>query len=323
MKIHFGYVAMSVSLEQASPSKTVSLKNYRQLADKDPQVALNKVIRVSRENLTNTLRLLKHNKFNGVSMYRFSSKLVPLATHPHLEGWDYLNDLRKEFAAIGEFVVENGMRVSFHPDHFTLLNSPREEVFNSSLKDLKHHHDMLEAMGLDNRAKLVTHVGGGYKNKDEALSRFEDNWGRVPESIRERLVLENDDRTYTAAEVLKLCRKLGIPMVLDVHHHRCNNQGEDIKDFLEEVFATWEGTGLSPKMHISSSRSCKDVRSHHDFVAPEDLYDVLLLAKSHTDRAAVMVEAKQKDRAMFKLVEDLAGYPGVRQLSPGVLDLDL
>lgn len=321
MKIIFGFVAMSVTLEQASPSRTVTLKNYMQLEEKDPETALNKVIRVARENLTNTLRVLKHNKYSGVELYRFSSKLIPLATHPLLTKWDYLSDLKDDFTAIGEFVAENGMRVSFHPDHFTLLNSPREDVLKSSLKDLQHHHDMLEAMGLDNRAKLITHVGGGYKNKKEALSRFEENWPGVSASVRERLVLENDDRTYTAREVLQLCNKLNIPMVLDVHHHRCNNNGEEIEDFLEPVFATWEGMALPPKIHISSPKSPTDIRSHHDFVDPKDLYDVLKLSQSFTDQVAVMVEAKQKDNAMFKLVEGLSAYPGVTQLTPGILEL--
>ena len=321
VEIVFGYVAMSVRLEQASPSKTVTLKNYTQLAMKDPEVALNKVTRVSKENLINTLRLLKHNKYSGVKMYRFSSNLVPLATHPLLAHWDYIKSLQDEFAAIGDFVIENGMRVSFHPDHFTLLNSPREEVFDSSLKDLQHHHDILEAMGLDNRGKLVMHVGGGYKNKDEALRRFERNWRRVPQSLRERLVLENDDRTYTAADVLALCKKLNIPMVLDVHHHTWNNKGEKIEELLRSVFATWDGTDLPPKMHISSPKSPTALRSHHDFVDPTDLYDVLKLACRYADRVAVMVEAKQKDNAMFRLVEGLSGFPDVTPISPGVLEI--
>lgn len=321
VEIIFGYVAMSVCLEQASPSKTVTFKNYQQLAAQDPQTALNKVLRVSRENLVNTLRLLKHNKYSGIQMYRFSSKLVPLGTHPELRGWDYISDLKIGFKEIGEFVKENKMRVSFHPDHYTLLNSPREDVLYSSIRDLQHHHDMLEAMGLDHRAKLVTHVGGGYKDKDTALERFAENWHRVPEDIRKRLVLENDDRTFTLSEVLALCKRLRIPMVLDVHHHRCNNKGEELAEFLEEVFATWEGTGLAPKLHISSSRSAKDIRSHHDFVEPGDLYEVLREAARFTDGIAVMVEAKQKDKAMLELVQGLSGLPGIFRKSPGVLEL--
>jgi len=321
LEVRFGYVAMSVSLEDASPSKTVTLKNYLQLAEKDPETALNKVVRVSRENLANTLRVLKYNKYNDIQVYRFSSKLVPLATHAFLSQWDYLDDLGQEFAAIGQYVKEDHMRVSFHPDHFSLLNSPREDVFDSSVRDFQHHHDMLEAMGLDSGAKLVTHVGGGYKDKPAALERFKRNWHRVPENIRERLVLENDDRTYSALEVLELCQGLSVPMVLDIHHHRCNNNGERIEEFLEQVFATWEGTGLPPKMHISSPKSSSDIRSHHDFVDPGDLYDVLVFSRRYARRVDVMVEAKQKDKAMLKLVEELSHFPQVTRCSAGVLEI--
>jgi UV DNA damage endonuclease len=322
VEIRFGFVAMSVTLEKASPSKTVTLKSYKKLAEKDEEAALHKVLRVSRENLANTLRLLKHCKFSGVKVYRFSSKLVPLATHPLLAGWDYIGDLQKEFSEIGDYVKESQMRVSFHPDHYTLINSPREDVLDSSIKDLEHHHDMLEAMGLDSRAKLVTHVGGGYRDKEKALERFRENWDKVPETIRERLVLENDDRTYTASQVLKLCEKLNIPMVLDIHHHRCNNNGEEIEEFLAPVFATWEGTGLPPKIHISSPKSPTDIRSHHDFVDPADLFGILSLAVRHTDCLDVMVEAKQKDKAMFELVKGLTDFPGVTQVTPGILELN-
>ncbi len=319
MEIRFGYVAMSVMLEHASPSKTVTLKSYTQLAGNDPAAALNKVRRTARENLDNTMRLLRHNKAHGVMVFRFSSKILPLATHPALTGWDYIEDLRDRLSLIGSFIRENMMRVSFHPDHYTLINSPREEVLLSSIKDYEYHSNLLEAMGLDERARLVTHVGGCYNDREGSIERFKKNWGRVPERVAGRLTLENDDKTYTAQEVINICRDMSLPMVLDLHHYKCNNKGENIIELTPEIFKTWELTGLPPKVHISSPRSISDYRSHHDFINPDDLYPFLESARAFVSNIDIMVEAKQKDRAMFKLVKDLSSYPAIRQTGNATL----
>lgn len=319
MKIRFGYVAMSVILENASPSHTVTVKTYSRLAEKEPEAALNKVRRAASENLANTLRHLRHNKAYGVEVYRFSSKILPLATHPLLAGWKYIEELRDQLMAIGDFVKDNKMRVSFHPDHYTLINSPREEVLLSSLTDLEHHCLLLEGMGLSHAAKLVTHVGGGYKDKEKSLGRFLENWKRIPERITGRLTLENDDKTFTAGEVLCLCIKLGLPMVLDIHHFRCNEGDDNLAELFPDFTATWDQTSLPPKIHVSSPKSPEDFRSHHDFVNTDDLYPFLKLARDFDRDIDVMVEAKHKDRAMFKLVKELANYPMIKQTGGATL----
>lgn len=319
MNIRFGYVAMSVILENASPSRTVTVKSYGQLAEKDPEAALNKVRRTASENLASTLRLLRHNKAYGVEIYRFSSKIIPLATHPLMAGWNYLEELREQLVVIGDFVKENKMRVSFHPDHYTLINSPREEVLLSSLTDLDHHCHLLDSMGLGQQAKLVTHVGGGYKDKEKSLERFMDNWKRLPERLTGRMTLENDDKTFTAGEVLLLCARLGLPMVLDIHHYRCNQSDDNLAELFPEIISTWAHTGLPPKIHVSSPKSPEDFRSHHDFVNADDLYPFLKLAREFNHDLDVMVEAKQKDLAMFELVKDLADYPMIKQTGSATL----
>lgn len=189
MLVRFGFVAMSMILENASPSQTVTYKNYTQIAKNDPEAAKEKLKLVARGNLLNSLRLLRYCKAHGIQVYRFSSKIIPLATHPHLAGWDYLKDLMPQLIDIGSFVKENKMRVGFHPDHYTLINTPREEVFESSLADLHHHCRILQAMRLDERAKLVTHIGGSYRNKKKSIEKFIENWNRIPEDIAGRITI--------------------------------------------------------------------------------------------------------------------------------------
>lgn len=315
-------MAMSVELENCSPSRSVTYKNYSALAGREPEAALSKLRRVTRENINNTLRLLRHNVANSVFVYRFSSKMVPLATHPALADWDYPGDLGGDLRRLGELVREHNMRVSFHPDHFSVLNTPKEDVFASSVKDFLHHCTLLEKMGLDHGAKLITHVGGAYGNKMKSRDLFRDNWPKVPESIKKRLALENDDKTFTAEDVLYLCEQLALPMVLDIHHYFCNREEHsDLREVCSRFMQTWQNTGLPPKIHVSSPRSPTDIRSHNDWVNPEDVYPFIKIMLETGRDFDAMVEAKRKDEAMFRLVKELGAYPGIKQINEATLEV--
>ncbi len=303
MRIRLGYVAMALRLEDCSPSKTVTLKNINKIPEYQDQ--LGRLTRISRENLANTLRVLKANYYDGIMFYRFTSRLIPLCTHPQFLAWDYRTALAEEFKAIGDFVKEHEMRVGLHPDHFTLLNSPNPEVQESSQRDLKYHLNILEAMGLGISAKLVIHVGGKYQDRSLAIKRFIEQFNALPGNVSERLILENDDRCFTAAEVLRLSREIKVPMVLDIHHHQILNNGEELSDLLPEIFATW-GDEI-PKVHLSSPRSDKDLRSHADYIKTDTVIEFLKLARKLGQDFDIMLEAKQKDLALLKLVNDLRG----------------
>jgi len=146
MRFRLGYVAMTLNLEDCSPSGTVPLTHLNRLPDE--KARLFKLRQVTRKNLENTLRILKYNKALGIKVYRLTSKLVPLATHPSLQDWDYVADFRELFEEMGSFIKEHDFRVSAHPDHFTLINSPDARVLENSLKDLDYHIWLFEAMGL-------------------------------------------------------------------------------------------------------------------------------------------------------------------------------
>ncbi|GIP23692.1 UV DNA damage repair endonuclease UvsE [Paenibacillus sp. J22TS3] len=318
MIVRFGYVAMSTVVKNASPSKTMTFKSFGQLADRE--AALRKLEHVAAENLHNTLRLLKHNRAYNIQVYRFSSKLIPLATHGELADWDPFPALQNDFAAIGDYVKKHGMRVSFHPDHFTVLSTPRPEVLESSIRDLEHHVRMLDAMGLSASAKNNIHVGGAYGDKKSAGERFKANVTALPDKLKERLTFENDDKTFNTPETLELCEQLGIPMVLDIHHQWVNNEGEDPADLWPRILKTWQSPfaqagsdpedPLPPKIHASSPKSPSDSRSHADHVETGPLLDFLRKIAPYTERVDVMLEAKLKDGALFALMEDLGFYSG-------------
>ena len=316
MKLRIGFVAMSIHLKNASPSKTMTVTHFQKIIDRE--AGLRKLTRIAAENLQNTVRVMRHAVAHDLRVYRLTSKIVPLLGHELTKGWDFWGKLGPEFEEVGKFAREHEMRLSFHPDHYTLLNSKSEEVIENSIADLERHVKMFELMGLDERAKLVMHVGGSFKDKAESLQRFQDTWARVPEAVQRRITLENDDKTYTALETLTLCETLGIPMVLDIHHHRCNPGAEDLRDLVPRIFRLWEPTGLVPKIHVSTPKSEDDIRSHADFIALEDLLPFLELAREVGDTDLdIMVEAKQKDESAMRLARDLAKVEGIQQVDGG------
>lgn len=316
MKIRLGYVATALRLENCSPARTITLHNINKIEGYENQV--NRLTRIATENLANTLRILKANHYDGIRVYRFTSNLVPLCTHPQFRGWDYRAVLEDSFREIGAFVKNNGMRVSLHPDHFTLLNSPKPEVYEASCRDLAYHVTVLEAMTLGPEAKMVIHVGGKYDDKFRALDRFKEQFGGLPGNIKNRLVLENDDRCFTAREVLTLSREIGVPMVLDIHHHQILNDGEDLGSLLPEILATWGDE--RPKIHISSPKSSQTPRYHADYIDVGTAASFLILAKTLGRDFDLMIEAKQKDLALFKLSRELT-EKGFRMPDQGTIEL--
>lgn len=313
MLVRFGYVAMSTIVKNASPSRTMTLASFRKIADRD--AALRKLERIAAENLTSTLRLLRHNRAHRIRLYRFSSRLIPLFGHEALAGWDPLSALAGSFAEVGAYVRDHGMRVGFHPEHYTVLSTPRRDVLDKSAADLIRHVRMLELMGLDEGAKLNIHIGGSYGDKPKAFERFLRQFAALSPAVKARLTLENDDKTFTAGETLEACEKLGVPMVLDLHHHQVNSGGApDIADLWPRIMATWHGSGLPPKIHISSPKSASDPRGHADFIRLPDVLPFLRRIAGDTEALDVMVEAKMKDEALFRLLDDLEREEGVRRI---------
>lgn len=299
--INFGYACISSVIANCSTAKTVPLSQFKNIESREAQIY--RLERIARENLTNTIRLLWHNIAEGFKLYRFSSQLIPLANHPLGQIWDYTSVLSDELTKIGRIIRDNDLRVSSHPGQYTVINTTSAKIFENSVLDLVYHDTVLKAMGLDHNAVMVIHVGGVYNDKASALKRFITNFQRLPESVQHRLVIENDDVSYSIKDVLYLCETLKRPMVLDVHHHKCYNQGENLAEYLPKIFATWEGMQRPPKIHFSSPQSPKTPLNHADYINADEFKNFLDIAKDYT--FDVMIEAKKQDEAVLKLWEDL------------------
>lgn len=317
MIVRFGFVAMSTNVYNALPSKTISVKAFQAIPDK--RLALKKVLQIAKENIAHTKRILYHAVAHGVLFYRFSSRIIPLAGHEVLAGKDFIQALKMDFEDIGKLVKENKMRVGFHPDHYTVLNTPRQDVFQSSVKDLVRHVKMLHAMGLNEAYKCNIHIGGIYNDKHAAGKRFVDRFQQLDQRVQAYICLENDDKTFTAKETFEIANACHVPMVLDLHHHRCNHDGESVENLFPSIVQTWKNEFFPPKIHVSSPKNQKEFRSHADYVDIDDIVPFLHVAKQYTDHLDVMIEAKQKDDALFRLINNLKKLPDVTPIAGGIV----
>lgn len=228
-----------------------------------------------------------------------TSNLIPLATHQNVRF--KLNKYRPYFAKIGNIIKQYNMRVDTHPNQFCVLNSIREEVVHASINILQMHKNMFDLMKYN--GKIIIHIGSSNGGKKESMKRFIINFNKLEPSLQKMILLENDDKTFNVANTLSLCEKLNIPMVLDYHHHLCNNTGKKIEDYLERIFKTW-GNNI-PKMHFSSPKNKKNKRHHHDYIDSDKFIDFITKLKSMNHDVDIMLEAKMKDDALFRLIRQL------------------
>lgn len=304
MKVRLGYVAIALNLGKLTSSSTLTYSRYLKLNEKEK---LEKLKKVTYSNLDALEKILKYNIENNIHFYRITSNLIPLATHPNVL-WDYKKYFKKDFTYIGEIIKDNNMRVDLHPDQFNVINSVKEDVVKSTLLNLNTAVDIFELINYD-EGKLVIHVGSAQGGKEESIKRFIDNFNTFPDRIKKRIILENDDKIFTAKDVLNICKILKIPMVLDIHHHNCNNEKEDIEDLIEDIFQTWSDEKLPPKMHFSTPREFENDKKHSDFINCVDFINFLDKIKNKVNiDFDIMIEAKKKDQALFELVDNLKKY---------------
>lgn len=244
------------------------------------------------KNLQTTLEILQWNLLQDIYFYRASSTIIPLSTHP-LNDWEWWTDEEVLFLCgqIRDVVKTHRMRLSMHPGQYTVLNSPKDEVVEKSVADLEYHDKLITLLG---GTDLILHVGGAYGDKESAKARFVQNYNQLSESIRQKLRLENDDKTFTVRDVLDISHECGVPVCFDIHHHNCNNDGTPID--IAEILATWEGVG-TPKIHISTGKEGRNDLRHHEIVSEDDFEELLLLL-SGTD-ADIMFEAKLKEQSIL------------------------
>lgn len=299
MIVRLGYVSLPLSINITS-SKTITYTRFKNIND-----GFNKIDSIILDNLDALYEILKYNKANNIHFYRMTSALIPLATLNDVK-FDYITPYLNLYKKVGDFANKNGIRVDAHPDQFCVLNSINKDIVKNSIEILKYQKNLSNAFGFTN-FKLVLHVGSSAGGKKASITRFINNFNKLEDSIKKMIILENDDKVFNIIDVLELSEKLKIPMVLDYHHYICNNNNEDIEKYLPRIFNTWKDEVYPPKVHFSTPKSKRknEFRSHNDFINADDFITFLEIVKKYTNRLDVMIEAKAKDLALFKLVREL------------------
>ena len=295
MLIRLGYVAISKTLDGITSSSTITVTNFNKNKDYD------KLDRVIISNLEALIEILRYNIANNIYFYRLTSNLIPLATLKEIS-FDYIDKYKYYYEKINNLINNNNLRVDMHPGQFCILNSVKKEVVNSSIDILEYHYKLMSAMNIDKKI-LILHIGGNTFGKEKSIARFINNFKKLPKYLQECIAIENDDKIFNIEDCIKISNVLNIPIVLDYHHYLCNNNGKSIIEYLSSIFATWKG--INPKIHFSSPKNKKDFRSHHDYIDSSCFIDFINILKEFNQDIDIMIEAKAKDEAMFKLIREL------------------
>ena len=255
-------------------------------------------------NAKDLFTIVKWNNENGFKFFRITSNLFPWSSEYKLSDMPDYEEICNILSDVGKYVKENDMRITCHPGPFNVLTSPHEHVVDNCIVDLSIHGEVFDLMGLSRTPfnKINIHIGGAYGDKTSAMERFCTNFHRLPESVKTRLTVENDDKAtmYSVQDLYDgVYTKIGIPIVFDYHHHRFCDGGLSEKEALELAMSTWGN--IIPVVHYSESRSIEQEdpkirpQAHSDYI-----YDYI---DTYGNRVDIMVEAKAKELAVLKYKE--------------------
>ena len=263
--------------------------------------ALAKLSRLCLENANALLAALQFCTDHRIGCFRINSQILPIKTHPTcgyvIDELPDSDEIIRRFKECGEFVRKHKLRTCFHPDQFVVLNSNRPDVVVKSVQELEYQAEVAEWVGAD---VVNIHGGGAYGDKQKALGDFARNLKLLSQRARERLTVENDDKTYTPADLLPICKAEGVPLVYDVHHHRCNRDELSVEEATTQAIATWN---REPQFHISSPIDGWDglkPERHHDFIDTNDFPNCW-----RDLEITVEIEAKAKEVAVLRLMKSL------------------
>ncbi|KAH9865277.1 hypothetical protein IAQ61_009224 [Plenodomus lingam] len=270
-------------------------------------------------------RMIQWNDKYGIKFMRLSSEMFPFASHDEY-GYKLAPFAAETLREAGEVIAKLGHRVTTHPGQFTQLGSPRKQVIENAIRDLEYHDEMLSLLKLpeqQNRdAVMILHLGGAYGDKPAAIARFKENYARLSQSVKNRLVLENDDVVWCTHELLPLCQELNIPFVLDYHHHniifdetQIREGTKDVMDLYPAILETWSRKGITPKMHYSEPTPAAISRTARRKHSPR-----VMTLPPCPNTMDLMIEAKDKEQAVFELMRTfkLPGFHTFNDILPHV-----
>jgi UV DNA damage endonuclease len=287
MKI--GYPCINLTVD-CQGNKTFRIGSYSE----------KKIVETVENNLRCLIQILKFNVEHGLYFFRITSDLIPFASHPICD-FKWERHFADEFKYIGDLIKQNEIRISMHPDHFTLINSPDRKIHERSVSELRYHSKVLDCMGLDLSAKIQIHVGGVYGNKDKSVARFVRRYEKLETRIRNRLVIENDDRSYSLSDCVCISKETGIPILFDVFHHEIFNRGETLEEAYKLFVKTWRMNDGTPMVDYSSQEVDQRTGTHAASIDVAKFRKFLIETRPFD--FDVMLEIKDKEKSGIEAVK--------------------
>lgn len=252
-------------------------------------------------NLYSLENMIDFNIENDIHLYRISSGLIPFGSSP-VNQLDWSSIFKKDFERIGQKIRTHNMRVSFHPGQYTVLNSPSADVVKRAIEDLDYHVKVLEALGMDSSHKVILHVGGVYGDKVSAIQRFINTYETLEQRIKDRLIIENDDRLYTIEDVLKIAQHCSIPVVYDNLHHAINPSSQEGTDayWIQQAAHTWKEKDGRQKIHYSQQALEKRAGAHTETIHLASFLDFYQQVSG--SKIDIMLEVKDKNLSTVKCI---------------------
>ena len=285
MKIGYACIPLTTN---ARTNRRLTLKNFSEQM----------ILEVIEQNLIDLKKILINNEKYNIKLFRISSDIIPLGSHSINEiTWhEFFKD---QLIEIGEYIKKCCMRVSMHPGQYTVLNAVKEEIVEKAIKDLEYHGKFLDSLGMDSSNKIILHIGGGYGDKSAAMNRFIDNYKRLSPSVKNRLVIENDDKIFNIDDVLLVSNEINIPVIFDNLHHQCNHELEmSIKEIMYKVAKTWKEKDGNIKVHYSQQNLHKHLGAHSKTIIVKNFLEYYEEVKEFN--LDIMIEVKDKDISAIK-----------------------
>lgn len=263
---------------------------------------LEKIIEIYAENISTTASTIRYCKNNNIKFYRLGT-LFPFSTHPILSHFDYIRHFENEIYELSQLIKYTDTRISIHSSPYCILNSNNPETLKKSIVELKHHAKFMNALELPANNRAVVHTGGTEGGKDKAKKRFIDSFNALPEDVKKRIVLENDDKVFSFKDVEDIHKQTGVPIVIDIFHHRVfNPEGINEVEALTRACATWK-EGQLPEIHYSSQEPEKAKGSHSTMLNVKEL-GLFLNSVAHLS-FDILLECKDTHQSAERAIREL------------------
>ncbi|NLT18681.1 MAG: UV DNA damage endonuclease [Firmicutes bacterium ADurb.Bin080] len=258
-----------------------------------------KFLSVVKNNLTSLYNILNYNQNNNINLFRISSDLIPFGSHEDIPVRNWEEYFEEDLLKIREIIKKTGIRLSMHPGQYTVLNSPSEDIVKRAVRDLEYHDKVLSLLNVNGENKIILHVGGVYGNKKVAIDRFKSNYKELSQNIKDRLVIENDDKLFNILDVLEIGNDIGIPVVYDNLHNECNKIIEESDSYwITEAGKTWKKSDGKQKIHYSQQNPEKKQGAHSETI---DSKEFLTFYNSLSNKDIdIMLEVKDKNISAVK-----------------------